>query len=321
MFLPSSRGGPGHVPALRECTGSGLSLGGVPRRVLEEHSYIPKGDWPALDSTYLLQKIWRKPLFSSFPPYPLHNLPLLLSQPGHQTQPCHHPPSASISDSLQDRGGQDNPGSSALGAAVVGLGSGLEGAHLKDEEKCQLGAGSAPGGHQRWVWPRWPWTDAEPDPTVLSLHYPPSGSSPQIHPAFALAHSHAAPAGRQSPQPAHSPPRPPSPSSPLFSYFPAFTLPHVALGEPEDCTQREKLFFLDTNIQAFPRPLLLKRGGRTWTHNIRQEGLALSARKHSAPDTSSPAPGTPSSSHWQCRAGNHSAACLIPSSGETGGRA
>lgn len=76
---------------------------------------------------------------------------------------------------------------------------------------------------------------------------------------------------------------------PIF-LFPAFTLLHVALGEPEDCTQREKLFFLDINIQAFPRPLLLKRGGRTWTHNIRQEGLSLSARKHSAPDASSPAP-------------------------------
>lgn len=140
--------------------------------MLEEHSYIPKGYWPALDSTYLLQKIWRKSLCSSFPPYPLHNLPLLLSQPGHQTQPCHHPPSASISDSLEDRGGQDNPGSPALGAAVVGLGSGLEGAHLKDEEKCQLGAGSAPGGHQRWVWPRWPWTDAEPALSTLRLFSP-----------------------------------------------------------------------------------------------------------------------------------------------------
>lgn len=76
---------------------------------------------------------------SLIPSIPTAQLP---SQPGCQTQFCHCPPSASTSDSLDDGGGQDNP---ALGAD---FGSGLSGAHLKDEEKSYLGAGSAPGGPQ-----------------------------------------------------------------------------------------------------------------------------------------------------------------------------
>lgn len=75
-----------------------------------------------LDSTYPLHKIWKKYVFSSFHPYPLHNSPLLPSQPGCQTHPCHCPPSANISDSLDDRGGQDNPDLQLWGFAMKGEG-------------------------------------------------------------------------------------------------------------------------------------------------------------------------------------------------------
>lgn len=108
MSLPVSRDEPEHVPAFRQCRGFGLSAVDGPSRVAGAHKLHSKQEASA--GFYLLQKDGEDPYLShslrthctTSPSYAASWAPL-----GCRTQLFHHPPSFNISDSLDDRGGQE----------------------------------------------------------------------------------------------------------------------------------------------------------------------------------------------------------------------
>ena len=83
VSLPSSRHDLDHVPAFRQHRGFGLSLVNGPRRVPGVHKLHPKEEGLVGTGFYpFIAKRWRRSLFASFPPYPLHSLSILPSQVG-----------------------------------------------------------------------------------------------------------------------------------------------------------------------------------------------------------------------------------------------